>query len=718
MTIQNIFFLFKYLGPWWVLCRGWYAVKLKLGYFKLRTPARSWQQRPLATFITNPILRTAEDYFLYRRRHSPPFFFSPEQIKGFKTDFSLWNDEHTWPIKEAEDILDGVFVYFHHHKKGIGYPPDWFFDPFNHLKVPFKRHWSDIPDFGKGDIKIIWELSRFGFVYTLVRAYARSGDKKYGEAFWQLIESWYRVNPPNWGPNWKCSQEIALRVMAWCFGLYAFMDCNMTPDRLQWLVQLIAVSGERIEANINYALSQKNNHAVSEAAGLFTIGCLFPELKPAERWKRKGKILLQQCARELIYRDGAFAQHSMVYQRLVLQVYCWVVRLGELHRIPFSNALKERLYQSALLLYQLMQRETGQVPNYGHNDGSSVLPLHNCDYSDYRPVVQTVCRLVRGERCFQDGPWDEMLLWLGGEKAMSGPVETVERKDLCAQPGGYFTLRSVRGFAFARAVDYRHRPGQADQLHTDIWWKQQNIAIDAGTYSYHAAAPWNNPFATTLVHNTVTVDGRNQMNRTGKFLWLPWIKAGLRFQRRSARGHVGCLQLYHRGYETLSPAVFYDRSILQLGEDSFAVLDRLNSSARHSYRLHWLFNEFAWHFAEESQSLTVQTDQGNYFMRILATNTFAGSLVQTDPNSPRGWQSRYYYDKTPALSWAVESTCDSLIFCTLFSPWPLNPVWRENEIHIAAENLTGTIRLNEMTEKLMVKSIVLNGVVKDELIIA
>ena len=39
----------------------------------------------------------------------------------------------------------------------------------------------------------------------------------------------------------------------------------------------------------------------------------------------------------------------------------------------------------------------------------------------------------------------------------------------------------------------------------------ENIALDGGTYSYNAPAPWNLGLAGTCWHNTVTVDGRAQM---------------------------------------------------------------------------------------------------------------------------------------------------------------------------------------------------------------
>ncbi len=68
-------------------------------------------------------------------------------------------------------------------------------------------------------------------------------------------------------------------------------------------------------------------------------------------------------------------------------------------------------------------------------------------------------------------------------------------------------------------------PSHADQLHVDLWWRSLNVAQDAGTYLYNADPPWDNNLTTAQVHNTVTVNGRDQFTRAGRFLYLDWFNA-------------------------------------------------------------------------------------------------------------------------------------------------------------------------------------------------
>ena len=124
-------------------------------------------------------------------------------------------------------------------------------------------------------------------------------------------------------------------MLAWCFGLYGFLDARTTTaERVAALAQMVAVSGRRIEAVLGYALSQRNNHGISEGVGLWTIGLLFPELRTAARWRDRGRQVLEDLGRALIYEDGSFAQHSVNYHRLMLHDYLWAIRLGDLHGRP------------------------------------------------------------------------------------------------------------------------------------------------------------------------------------------------------------------------------------------------------------------------------------------------------------------------------------------------------------------------------------------------
>jgi len=662
--------LWQHLGLGWMAYRVKYALQQRAGTMRKRLPATLWNEQPLTNFLNEHELATPQAYMDYRKGQSLPFFFLPEQREQFSSIFNQWDIDGSPVIEIADQIVFGKLHYFERTVGDMGSPPNWFRNPFTQDEAPADQHWSEIPDFGYGDIKVIWEPSRFSFAYTLVRAYWRTGDEAYAQLFWSLVEDWRQHNPPQTGPNWKCGQETTFRVMAWTFGLYGFADsASSTPERVATLAQMIAISGHRIESNLDYALSQRNNHGISEGVGLWTIGLNFPEFKSANSWLEKGREVLEALAQELIYDDGAFSQNSVNYHRVMLHDYLWAIRLGDIHGQPLSQSLKERVDRAANFLYQLQDEESGSLPLYGPNDGALILPLSNCDYLDFRPAIGAARYLTSQQRSYDAGPWDEELFWLFGAEVLDNPVGKTERKNFSAEPSGYYTLRSENGFVFTRCGLYKDRPGNADALHVDLWWKGENIACDASTYSYNAPQPWNYALSRTQYHNTVAVDGRDQMDKVGKFLWLPWLTTAQRYATQSEAGHLTYWEGEHHGYHRLEAPTTHVRSIVQLPSEQWLILDRLESQKNHDYCLHWLLNDYPFEWDEPSKRVTLSTPKGGYQIQLGASiDTTIVDLQRALPDDPRGWRSPYYMTRQPALSIALSATAQSINFWTLLGP--------------------------------------------------
>lgn len=260
------------------------------------------------------------------------------------------------------------------------------------------------------------ELSRFSVAFRLARSYALCGDERAPEIFWQLVKSWLAANPPNGGPHWISSQEVALRAMAWIFGMRAFAKSHATtPVRAERLIAALDAHARRIESTLAYAKAQNNNHLISEACGLFTVGLLFPRLPRSPYWRSLGRRLLESTA-DQFFPDGGYIQHSINYHRLALQLYLWAMRLAEISGEPFPAKLYSRVDASLQLLSGLVDPGTGRAPNFGHNDGALFLAFHGCAFEDYRPLLQT---LSLGERApeygrrglgtrMRSGCWDRM----------------------------------------------------------------------------------------------------------------------------------------------------------------------------------------------------------------------------------------------------------------------------------------------------------------------
>lgn len=674
--------------------RAGHAARMKSGLARLQRPATRWDCQPLSEFISDSKLADVARYAEYRRSSSPRFFFDPKAITVYRQMFDQWDNAQVSPMAAADDVGRGIMQFFSHEWVDVGFPPNWHRDPFHDVSFPTDRHWSQIGDFGASDIKLVWEMNRFGFIFPLVRSYWRTGNEQYCELFWNLVENWQASNPPDAGANWKCGQEISLRVMAWCFGLYGFLHSPAsTPDRIAMLAQMIAVSGGRIEFNIGYALSQQNNHGISEAMGLWTIGSLFPEFADSSRWAALGRRLLENQAQELIYDDGAFAQHSMNYHRVMLHDYLWSMRLADVQEQPFSQRMRERIGLASQFLYQLQDEFTGRVPCYGQNDGALILPLTNCDYRDFRPVVQATHFLATGRRCLNRGPWDEELLWMFGPTSSATEVAP-NRHDFDGVDSGYATLRSPTGFALARAASFRHRPAQADMLHVDVWWRGQNIALDPGTYSYNAPSPWDNRLAHTSFHNTVTVDDQDQMERAGRFLWLPWL-SGKSFGRQiPCTGDTACWNGEHHGYRRLFDPVTHRRGVIRLGADHWLIVDSLQGGRPHSFRLHWLLVDVPFEWNASQKSLELHSPAGRYRVASASSAESEFGVIRAASDSPAGWCSPYYHAREPAISVSLQATATRIVFATVLGPDAQAPILANDSVGVVGPDWNVTASLN------------------------
>jgi asparagine synthase (glutamine-hydrolysing) len=699
--------LYRQLGLRWLTFRFAYAFRIRSGLIRLQMPAYQWKDRPLGTWLKKNISSDPKLYAEWRKQNSPKFFFDSLPVMLSESEASLTTTRETlrypWnpqlAVDEAERILSGEIKYFAHEFQKTGFPPDWHKDPVTGIKLDSKKHWSQLSDEGEVDIKFIWEASRFSFVYALVRAYAFNRDERYAEAFWQLIESWAESNPPNTGPNWMDGQEAALRLIAWTFGLYAFLDSpSTTSQRIANITVYIAAHAQRIYSNTDFAIYTRGNHSISEALGLWMTGLLFPELKDTEKYLSFGRMSLEREAVQQIFPDGSYSMYSLNYHRFVLQMILYAIKLAELNGAPFSESLYRVANSSVDYLYQLIDLQTGQMPVYGSNDGALVLPLNSCDFIDYRPVLQLGSFLTKGKRLFQSGSWDEDLYWLCGSESLIAKVDAPNQANQSYSNGGVYVLHNAHSKAVIRCTDFQERPSHADQLHVDLWWRGNNIACDAGTYLYSGDNIWRNGLAHTSAHNTVIVDSKDQMKMASRFTWVDWAGGKVLQQ------NVNLWQGEHDGYTHLSDPVTHKRTVLMLDDDCWLVLDHLNGKQLHHYALHWLFcdGEFgvqqlaAAHKVLLTYSDSLLSDSRIYIQMGLVEGSGNFSVVRADPKSTRGWRSKYYGQKEPAISTMLETDQSQAIFWTFFGFEDDVIEAKGNTLHITAEHWRREINVKEL----------------------
>jgi hypothetical protein len=613
----------RQLGMRSMLLYAGYQIRLRSGWLRLRTPAGG---RNLADAGAEPkaILRPTSQKDLQR----------------------LLGKQSKEILEEAELILQGQVRLFGAEPRKLVLTP-----------AERPRHWTQYHDRlpNGGDIKPVWEAGRFGWASVLARAYWLSRDERYAQGFWSRFEEFVAANPANLGPQWSSGQEVALRLIAWafCTSLLAAAPSS-TAARKRLLAGSIAQHAERIRPTLNYGRAQNNNHYLSEALGLCTAAALLPQHAKAGQWKSLGWAAFIEGVDKQVHTDGAYAQHSANYQRLLLQLGLWAGVLAKAIGEPLPQGTRLKLGKAADWLQALLDKESGSLPNLGPNDGAYIRPLSVLPFSDHRPVLQAAGLSFIRQAALSPGVWDETALWLGSKP--------LKRKMKAEQRSAPLRLEGKRSWAYLRAAEYRERPGHADQLHVDLWWRGLNIAQDAGSFLYTAAAPWDNALASSKVHNTLTIEGRDQMTRAGRFLWLDWAQAELLATRADRQGRLVFAAARHDGYAKLG--LVHSREIKSEGR-GWMISDHvqpIGEPRRVAARLHWLLPDWKWKVA--GQELRLASPHGTVTLEVSVgaptgaefSIVRAGKVVHgrgaADP--VLGWASPTYGMKVPALSFNVE----------------------------------------------------------------
>lgn len=433
-----------------------------------------------------------------------PFFREAERRGGLPPANTTWADT-LWRFGWYREYLPNG-------------TPDWFANPFSETPCSDKdSDWWRISDFGAGDIKGLWELSRFDWVIAWATQAAHGDTIALGRLN-DWLQDWSQSNPPYKGPNWKCGQEASIRVLhlvvaAWVLGQ------DRRPEA--GLIELLTAHLQRIASTTSYAIGQQNNHGTSEAAALFIGGSFLVDYDlRAKNWMCEGRRWLDERATTLIEPDGSFSQYSVTYHRLMLDTYAIAEAWRRhLNLPPFSEQLQTRLAAATDWLWALTDADSGDAPNIGANDGALLLPFTGADYRDFRPSVQLAAALFRDCSAFGTGPWSWPLHWLDVPEGSS----QLAPQNVSFHDGGFHVLCAGRAKAVLRYPRFRFRPSQADALHLDFWNNGINLLRDAGTFSYNDdRSEW---FSSTAAHNTIEFDQRDQMPRLSRFLFGDWLEA-------------------------------------------------------------------------------------------------------------------------------------------------------------------------------------------------
>lgn len=584
----------------------------------------------------------------------------------------------------AERVASGRLDVFALHDLDLGSPPRWNQDPKTGVVAP--------PGFGKlidyrdprlvGDIKYLWELNRHLHLVTLAQAFALGGDARYLGVIGQHIESWLDACPYRMGPNWSSALEAAIRLINWSAAWQLiggvnsplFGDARGARLRLRWL-DSVYQHAQFVRGYFSRH-SSANNHLIGEAAGLFIAALTWPHWPQTRRWLSTAQAILEAETQQQVAPDGVDLEQAVSYQQFVLDFLLFCLLAGRQSGTWFSVAFEARVEAMLEYLASIMDAQ-GNVPMFGDGDDGQVLRLaQTAGFCPYRSLLATGAIMFRsGEFKRKAGALDDKTRWLlGGQADALFDAQSVAATGLPPRRsfpvGGYYILgcdfethAEVRLTVDAGPLGLKSiaAHGHADALSFTLSVGGLEFLVDPGTYAYHSQAAWRQYFRGTAAHNTVRVDGLDQSESGGNFMWLRKARAGC--TRWSAEPLEDLFEGWQDGYRRLAdPVMHYRRIVLRKAARLVSIEDTLCMSAAHDIELRF-------HCSERCQ---VEAAPGGYLLRqngksllLRLPGIEAGTAaVLSGSVAPiGGWVSRHYDVKLPAptVVWRARLTGDVVL---------------------------------------------------------
>src|SRR5262249_38653793 len=146
----------------------------------------------------------------------------------------------------------------------------------------------------------------------------------------------------------------------------------------------------------------------------------------------------------------------------------------------------------------------------------------------------------------------------------------------------------------------------------------------------------------TASHNTVVVDGADQMIAHRRFKNLYWTHADL---LRFSDGHDHAIaEGEHRGYQRAPVGCLHRRAVLFVKDDLLVVVDQIEGQGAPRAGLHWLGGPYSHRDDDAGGGLVLETPVGELSVTIFDAvgRRLPADVVAGRQDPPRGWLSRYY----------------------------------------------------------------------------
>jgi hypothetical protein len=567
-------------------------------------------------------------------------------------------------INFANDQINGNFSIFE-EKVVIANMADinWQRDYQTGKEAPLKpTSQLNYRDYDKiGNIKYIWEINRHQYLIPVAIAYFITGDEKYKDYVVAIIDNWIDKNPYQVGINWSSCLELAVRLISWNFAISFLMsrDENISESSLEKFSASVYLHAFHINRNPSL-FSSANNHLIGELAGILSASTLLRGHSEISAWKDKAiKRLIEQVPLQ-VHADGVGAEQSPSYQAHTVGYYILAIFFLKQLNDDIPNQYRDLIDRSAEFYKSIMDVD-GYMPNIGDNDGGIPIYLYaRKSFNEYKSMINSSSILLNASLTDLPFELDENNYWLfkgrsedlnrNSEFRSRGKSDTEIKKEF--RDGGYYVLGDNFGSENELKVIFDCGPlgflsiaahGHADALSFVLTYGGDKFFIDPGTYKYFVDENFRDYFRSTSAHNTIRIDGIDQSEMKGPFLWGRRAKAVAGIYESKAE--YDRVEGEHDGYGWLDDPVIHRRGLLYDKNTRIAeITDMVQMGKEHGVEQYFHIDKRC---RVTGSGNCYELNSGDKTIRVTLDKKATWKLICGQENPMLGWQSEEFGDLAP-----------------------------------------------------------------------
>lgn len=369
-----------------------------------------------------------------------------------------------------------------------------------------------------GDARINWELNRHYQFPILAKLYYKTNNKKYLNELTELFYDWNNQNKFLHGISWTSPMEVSIRINSWIYTLIFLMKCQATKEIVQDILMGITNMTHYV-ANHLSKYSSANNHLIIELYSITMINILTHDKKNLH----KNINILTDELKKQNFSDGVNKEQSLHYQGFVMEAYGLLMIQMKHNSIPIPNFWYEQLHKMTIYLKNCEISDSLFLV-FGDDDEGKIADLQGTRKNYYKYILELMSMVLRD--MYTNSINDETLKWFYSNNELDTVCFATSRLKLDSKTFEQGGVSIFRGNNIVVGVD--HGPlgfgkiaahGHADALSFQMFVDNKPIFIDAGTYIYHIKRKQRDYFRSTMNHNTLTVNNKNQSELLGPFLW-------------------------------------------------------------------------------------------------------------------------------------------------------------------------------------------------------